>query len=495
MKLVTEMYEHQRRAVEKLSKIKIGALYMEMGTGKTRATLELIKIRLEKKRIEHVIWLCPCSVKENLRRDIIKHTGEENTELITICGIETLSSSIAANLKLLELVQNKNCYLIVDESNMVKNHLAKRTKNIIRLSEYCKYKLILNGTPITRNEADLYAQWYLLDWRVLGYKSYWSFAANHLEFDDYGRLRKTLNTDYLTEKIAPYSYQIKKDECLDLPEKTYEIQYYNLTDEQDKHYEYVANKLFFYVDEIEPHTIYRMFTGLQNVISGYKVTVKEEKEEFYNQYNEKVIKSRIIGMEKSRFFESEKENPRIQKLLEIIDKIDSKILIFCKYTDEINSIVEILNEKYGEDSAIPFNGELNIKNRNKNLDKFRNGSRFLVANKSCGAYGLNLQFCNYIIYYSNDFDFGTRAQSEDRVHRIGQNKNVHIIDICAAWTLDERIINCLKKKENLVDTFKKELEEKKDEEFLYSWIRKKYSRNKKFNKMVKYIDKYDLREE
>ena len=77
MKLITDLYEHQIRCIDKLRKIKIGALYLEMGTGKTRTALELIKIRLEKGRINHVLWLCPCSVKENLRRDIIKHTGSD----------------------------------------------------------------------------------------------------------------------------------------------------------------------------------------------------------------------------------------------------------------------------------------------------------------------------------------------------------------------------------------------------------------------------------
>ena len=147
----------------------------------------------------HVIWLCPCSVKENLRRDIIKHAGSDCKGFITICGIETLSSSIKANSELLRLTEQKECYLIVDESNLVKNFQAKRTRNITRLAENCKYKLILNGTPVTRNETDLFAQWYILDWRVLGYKSYWSFAANHIEYDEMipGKLRRVLNVDYL----------------------------------------------------------------------------------------------------------------------------------------------------------------------------------------------------------------------------------------------------------------------------------------------------------
>ena len=497
MQLLTTLYEHQKRCVEKLRKIKVGALYMEQGTGKTRTALELIKIRLEKKRINHVLWLCPCSVKENLRRDIILHTGRDYSDLITICGIETLSSSIKDNIELLKLVQTNNCYLIVDESNLVKNHRAKRTQNIIRLAEKCKYKLILNGTPISRNEADLYAQWYILDWRILGYKSYWSFAANHLEFDERNqdRVVRTLNVDYLAEKIAPYTYQIKKDECLDLPLKTYETVYYCLDEEQNKHYDEVADKLLFDIDEMESHQIYRLFTGLQNVISGYKVDVDleiiKEKDEYGYEHSFKKVK----GMTKSNFFKKIKDNPRINKLLEVISNINDKIIIFCKYTDEINSIVEILNYEYGEGSAVAFNGELNIKKRQNNLDKFRESARFLVANKTCAGYGLNLQFCSYIIYYSNDWDYATRSQSEDRVHRIGQDKNVHIIDICASYTLDERILNCLTRKENLVDSFKNEIERTKDKEDLINWIYVKNSRGRNVSKKVKNIDRRDLVED
>ena len=139
MEIITDLYEHQKKAIEKLKKIKVGALYMEQGTGKTRTALELIKIKLDARKIDKILWLCPCSVKENLRRDIIKHTGNDQKELITICGIETLSSSLKWNLKLLEFVEKNNVYLIVDESNLVKNHNAKRTKNINRIAEKCKY--------------------------------------------------------------------------------------------------------------------------------------------------------------------------------------------------------------------------------------------------------------------------------------------------------------------------------------------------------------------
>lgn len=498
MKLFTPLYEHQKRCVEKLRKIKIGALYLEMGTGKTRTALELIKIRLEKGRINHVVWLCPYSVKENLRRDIIKHTGSDCKGLITICGIETLSSSIKANSELINLTEKKECYLIVDESNLVKNFQAKRTKNITRLAENCKYKLILNGTPISRNETDLFAQWYILDWRVLGYKSYWSFAANHIEYDEniQGKLRKVLNVDYLIEKIAPYSYQVKKEECLDLPEKSYETIYFDLDDKQSIHYEDIKDLYLAEVDEFEETTIYRLFTALQIVLSGNKVSPITEEYTYIkkheNGYKEKITRKRIIGMEKSDFFKNPLDNPRLQTLMNLINT-NKKTIIFCKYTKEIHDICKVINDKYCPDTAIPFNGELNLKKRQENLDKFRNKSQFLVANKNCAGYGLNLQFCNYVIYYSNDWDYATRAQSEDRVHRIGQDKNVHIIDICANNKLDERILDCLMRKENLIDNLKAELENQKDIKQVFdNWLKVKNSRGKYRDKKVKAIDKSDL---
>lgn len=464
MILKTDLFEHQKRATEKLQSIKVGALYMEMGTGKTRTALELIKQRLDAGKVTHVLWLCPCSVKENLRRDLLKHV--DDISMITICGMETLSSSITKNIEMLTLVQNNDVYLIVDESNLVKNYQAKRTSRIINLAEKCKYKLILNGTPISRCERDLFSQWYILDWRILGYKSYWSFAANHLEYDENipGKINRCLNIDYLIRKIAPYTYQVKKSECLTLPEKTYYTEYYNLTSDQDDHYQQVADIMLNQVSEFKPETIYRLFSALQSVISGFAVKTGNH-------------------LTKYPFFTDPLDNPRIRCLLRLVDT-DNKIIIFCKYTQEIQDITKVLNDKYGAGSAIPFYGDLSQKLRQKNLEIFKDTAQFLVANKTCAGYGLNLQYCSYVIYYNNDWDYATRAQSEDRVHRIGQESNVHIVDICAAHTLDERILKCLNKKENLVDSFKNEIEAQKDnaQSFIQNFIYKKTSKGKAKNR-------------
>lgn len=439
---MTELYTHQRKAVEKLKHVKVGALYMEQGTGKTRTALELIDIRLKANKVNHVIWLCPCSVKTNLYNDIVKHIGYM-PDYITICGIETLSSSVRANSELLQMVKKYRCYLIVDESNLVKNFFAKRTKNIIRLAEHCKYKLILNGTPIARNEADLFAQWYILDYRILGYRSFWSFSANHIEYDDYGRLRRCLNTDYLSEKIAPFTFQIKKSDCLDLPSKTYETYCYSLNQKQFDLYWDAFHVLMEQVDEFKPETIYKLFTACQDIIAGLEII------------NYDNLKTRQL-------FKNYMDNPRMQSLSNVVSNITDKIIIFAKYTFEIDNIVDMLESEYGKGSAVRFDGNVSLKQRNQAIEQFKTSARFLVANKTCAGYGLNLQFCSYVIFYNNDFDYATRAQAEDRVHRIGQNQNVHIIDICADNTLDEQILKCLHRKESLCDNFKSVLKEMND---------------------------------
>ena len=118
----------------------------------------------------------------------------------------------------------------MDESNLVKNPFALRSIHITNIASRCPYRLILNGTPISRNEADLFSQWYLLDPRILGYKSYYSFAANHLEYDDNThRVRRVLNVDYLTEKISPYSVQLKKSDVIKLPAKRMTTRKFYLT--------------------------------------------------------------------------------------------------------------------------------------------------------------------------------------------------------------------------------------------------------------------------
>lgn len=442
MTLKTELLPHQQAAVDKLIGIRVGALYMEMGTGKTRTALEMIQRRLAAGKIDHVLWLCPCSVRQNLRADIAKHSSGAP---IAVFGIESLSASLTLFEKLQDYIAAGRTMLVVDESNLVKNSAAIRTQRIMRLAEKCPYRLILNGTPISRNEADLFAQWYILDWRILDYRSFYSFAHNHIEYDPErpGKIKRTLNTDYLVEKIAPYSYQIGKEQCFTLPDKCYEVRRYQMTPEQDGHYGDIVEHMLAQLDERQPETVYRMFAAAQAVISGLWVT--DDGRHFRTR----------------PMFADPRDNPRMQELLDAVEELPEgeQCIIFAKYTHEILSILEVLG-----DAATPFYGKLNATAREKSLQRFRDGeARFLVANKACAGYGLNLQFCHNLIYYSNDWDYATRVQSEDRVHRMGQEHEVHIVDVCAVASLDMRIMDCLQRKSGLSESIKSELNAANDE--------------------------------
>lgn len=461
MIIKSEMYPHQKEAYEKLKRLKVGALYMEMGTGKTRTALELIKLRLDLNKIDHVIWLCPCTMldTDDLLDNINEHSDlAEAPGLLTLMGIETLSTSERACRKLLSIVSTKRTFIIIDESNLVKNHNAMRTRHILQIAEQCKYRLILNGTPISKNEKDLFAQWYMLDWRILGYMSFYSFAANHLEYDPDrpGRIRRVLNVDYLTDKIAPYTYMVKKEdikEILPLPCKTYRTAYFELTQDQESHYAFVRDlflaSLLYDEERIGSAAIYRTFTALQDVTSGRRIT---------SEVDEKI--------QHEPMFENIADNPRIKCLLDEIDGTEDKIIIWCKFTNEVMDIVHALTEKYGEGSAIPFFGKTTRKQRRLAKERFQGKAQFFVANKACVTYGLNLQFCHHMIYYNNDWDWATRAQSEDRVHRAGQTETVRIVDICANSTIDERVLDCLSRKERLSDCFKEALKTRN----IYEWI-------------------------
>lgn len=453
----TDLYAHQRQAIEKLSDVKVGALYMEMGTGKTRAAFELFAQRYNEGKVDCLLWLCPVSVKLTIANEVEKHFKEADYQLVDsdgfdknkdiyIAGLESVSQSDAVTLILQRLVNNNNPFIVIDESSLIKNVEAKRSLRVWRFGENADYKLILSGTPVTNTEEDLFSQWYFLDKRILGYTSYYSFAANHLEFDpDYpDRVIGAHDTELLTKKMSPYMYQIRKDECLDLPSKTYSHRYFSMTREQSNIYYDIKQEMLMDVEleEFKSYTLFKLFTALQKVTSGL------------TNDNEKI-------------FDKPKLNPRIQLLQEILNEIgNKKVIIWCKFHHEINAITEVLERK----NVALYYGELNESERAKEMDKFKGDINYLIANKQVGGFGLNLQFCDTAVYYSNDFDWATRKQSEDRIHRIEQDKKVTLIDIICSNSIDTRIQKVLRKKTGLINSFKKQIDKFKNEEDLEEWL-------------------------
>lgn len=202
--------DEQSQAIEKLEKLKVGALFMEPGTGKTRAAIELIN----SSQADFVLWIVPFQTKKNLRRELDKWGL---TKPCRIEGVESLSNSDRLYLELLDqLKQYQRVFMVVDESLKIKNRWAKRTKRVLKLGELTYYRLILNGTPLSRNILDLWAQMEFLSPLILKMNFYeykYKFCEYSTLIGGDGSRREYIsgyaNVAYLYSLIEPYVFDAK----------------------------------------------------------------------------------------------------------------------------------------------------------------------------------------------------------------------------------------------------------------------------------------------
>ncbi|MBD9270973.1 MAG: DEAD/DEAH box helicase [Akkermansia sp.] len=221
----------QQEAIEKLRKLKVGALFMGCGTGKTQTASILINSVPD---VDLLLWICPFQTKTNLQEEI-EQCGLRYRPVII--GVESIGQSDRIYLETRELVrQAKRCFMVVDESLKIKNIGAKRTQRLLEISRFAEYKLILNGTPITKNICDVYAQMAFLSYKILN-MSYYQFCENYCCYSKvkrYGRTVKFVltgyaNVDHLVSIIKPYVYQCDLDLSL---KKRYVDRYWLPTPEE-----------------------------------------------------------------------------------------------------------------------------------------------------------------------------------------------------------------------------------------------------------------------
>lgn len=390
--------KNQQLAFDKLSRLKVGALFMEMGTGKTKVALDLINSKSNK--IDYILWICPFSIKN----EIIKERDKWYPAMkIDVVGCETIGSSDRTYLEILKRVTTSKTFIVVDESLKIKNINAKRTRRIIEFGGYAQYKLILNGTPITKNVIDLWAQMEFLSPKILK-MSFNQFKNTYCEYYIRGKLKgmvkKQHNIEHLISLIEPYIF----DCDLDIEAKK---MYYNYFYDVDTfQYSKLKNELL---------------EGIANV-DFFVLTTKLQ--QFYTTYKEEVLK-------------------------ELLEQMNDQVIIFVKYLDSIPA------------GANKIVGDMNTKERKQVIDKFERGDfKELYITYGCGSYGLNLQFCRNIIFAEHCFDYSQRIQAEARIYRIGQNYDVNYYNLWCNVGLEKMIQSSLNKKSNLLNEIKKEIEKK-----------------------------------
>jgi|TARA_R100000479_G_C6391324_1_gene205276 SNF2 family DNA or RNA helicase len=448
----TQPFEHQRKALSEGANKQNFAYLMEMGTGKTKVCIDNIAHLWLQNKISLALVVAPNSVYQNWKTEIEKHCPVDTTvhvyKIDKNKNFKPKAGSLNFLLMNVEAFSHKSGFdfinpiiyawrermcMVVDESTTIKNRKAKRTKTIIEVGQEVAYKRILTGSPVTKSPLDLFSQCQFLDKNILGTDNFFVFRARHCAMKHIplpGRnvqiplITHFMNLDDLERRLKQHSYRVKKEECLTLPDKIYQKRLVQLKGEQ---------------------------------LSVYGALKQDARALFQDQevsYNNKLTEIIKLTQVCNGFLKSDDGkitdlgNAKLQELLNILDELDGKAIIWADYIHNIKQIKEKLDKTYGEGSNVFIYGDVSIEDRQKAIKDFQTSDevRFIVGNPTVGGYGLNLTKASTVIYFSNNFNLETRLQSEDRAHRIGQEKNVTYIDIIAEKTIDEFILKLLNKK-------------------------------------------------
>ncbi len=458
-KYKSKPFAHQKKALEMSWDKEVFAYFMEMGTGKSKVLIDNIAMLYNAGKIDGALIVAPKGVYKNwFDSEIPDHmpdyvekkvglwrTKPDDKALqplfstgadlhILIMNVEALSTKKGVDFAYKFLSSHKTL-MGVDESTTIKNPSAKRTQNILKLSKLTKYRRILTGSPVTKSPLDLYTQCQFLDPFLLDQSSYYVFRTRYAicrKINVSGRSVEIVvgyrNLGELSEKLKPFSYRVLKDDCLDLPKKTFVKRTVELTDEQKKVYKQMKEEAIAFLNGkmVTSATVITQLMRLHQITCGHFTS------------NDGTVQ--------------DLKNNRINQLMNILEEIEGKAVIWAHYSYDIKKIVEAISKEYGENSVVTYYGDTSTEDRQKAIKKIQDKDspvRFIVGTPQTGGYGITLTGASTMIYYSNGYDLEKRQQSEARIDRIGQKKPMTYVDIICENTIDTKIVESLRSKVNI----------------------------------------------
>jgi SNF2 family DNA or RNA helicase len=461
-KFKTKPYAHQITALEKSWNKAHFAYFMEMGTGKSKVLIDNIAMLYDKGKINGALIVAPKGVYQNwFDIEIPNHMPTHIEKKMVLWkasfmkGNEIVSKEVDAlfetgtDLHILvmnvEALSTKNgvtfankflsCHetlMAIDESTTIKNPDAIRTRSIVQLGRSAKYRRILTGSPVTKSPLDLYKQCEFLDEGLLDYTSYYAFKTRYavLRTANFGGRSVQIvvgyrNLDELSERIEKFSYRVLKEDCLDLPSYSFTKRIIQLSKEQKKIYDSMKQLALAQLGD----KLMTTATALVQLMRLHQITCGHFKSD--DGTTQKI------------------KNERLDALMDILSEVENKAVIWAHYKYDIEIIVEAIKKEYGPDSYVTYYGDTPSEIRQNNIKLFQDENskvRFLIGTPQTGGYGITLTAGNVMIYYSNGYDLEKRTQSEARINRAGQKRKMTYIDIIAEDTVDEKIVDALRKK-------------------------------------------------
>ena len=399
----TEPYEHQRTALELSYDNKNFGYFMEMGCGKSKVLIDNITWLYDNGLINTAVIVAPKGVYRNWQVSEIpthlpddvqpevyvwssganKTTRERLSEgaksreglRILLVNVEAFGASKKVSQYVEYFTRGTSFLLAVDESTTIKNPKAKRTKALVSLGQSATYKRILTGSPVTKSPMDLYAQCGFMDKRLLGFDSYYAYQGRYaitrtqrMGSHSFQQIVGYRNLQELADKLNSFSFRVTKDEALDLPDKIYTIREVGVTDEQLKYYHSIKTAAMALLDDgelVSAPAIMTQLLRLQQVLCGHVMTDDGELVEFPTK--------------------------RIEALLDTVEEMSGKVIIWSRFRYDIRKIAVTLESKYGPGSTVSYFGDTSDEDRQAAIQAFQFGdARFFVANPQTAAYGLML---------------------------------------------------------------------------------------------------------
>jgi SNF2 family DNA or RNA helicase len=458
-KYKSKPFAHQKKALEMSWDKEVFAYFMEMGTGKSKVLIDNIAMLYNAGKINGALIVAPKGVYKNwFDQEIPNHMPDyiekkvglwktdpkakdlqplfkTGAELhILIMNVEAFSTKKGVSFAE-KFLNSHETLMAIDESTTIKNPGALRTKTIVSLRPLTKYRRILTGSPVTKSPLDLFTQCYFLDPYLLDQSSYYVFRTRYAvcrKINVSGRQVEIVvgyrNLPELSEKLKPFSYRVLKDDCLDLPKKTYMKRNVELTAEQKKVYKQMKQEAIAFLNGkmVTSATVITQLMRLHQITCGH-------------------FKSNDGTVQ-------DLKNNRITQLMDILQEVEGKAVIWAHYRHDIEKIVEAISKTYGENTVVTYYGDTTTDDRQKAIKKIQDPNspvRFIIGTPQTGGYGITLTGASTMIYYSNGYDLEKRQQSEARIDRIGQKKPMTYIDIMAEDTIDDKIVKSLRNKVNI----------------------------------------------
>lgn len=396
-----------QEAHKRLSELKSGILFINKISKKMEMALSLVEKKLQE--IDFVIWIAPANfLTTKLYMNEIKKNNRTFRHRIYFYSIESISSSDNKYLELYNLIHNFKIFCVVDESITIKNTEAGRTQRLLSLSSKFAYRLILSSIPLTQGLIDLYSQIEFLNTKILRMnEQQFSHIFMPFKYSNYLVMRRWSRFEdeqKVFEYMKPYVLGYDFGEKVHI---THKNRYFDLTPQEEKSY-------------------------------------MDEKNKFLQKKDQLVFMDVVQNFQRMYTLSSNK----LQALKELVHEILSrgeKAIIYIKFLDEITFFKE---SRYFEGiKCVEMTGKTNKK---KAIKEFERNADIMFCTYGVDKFGLNMQICNNIIYFSQTFDYKSKIEGLESVSSKGIGRKVNIYDFWVKTNLEQLINDNLEKKKNVL---------------------------------------------